>query len=94
MTWGSPEEVERRNRIRLATWAYAYEMLDDPVATDAEFDALCLAIRPEMSTGNPKLDAFFKRHFSPATGMWVRLHPDQRGLHRTYLRLKAYRETP
>lgn len=93
MSWGSPEEVERRNRIRLATWAYAYELLDDPVASDAEFDALCLAIRPEVPTGHKALDHFFATEFSPATGMWVRKHPDQRGLHRTYLRLKALKET-
>lgn len=89
MPWGSDEEVERRNRIRLAVWAYAYEAHDDPIATDAEFDGLAATIRPEMSTGNPKLDRFFATEFSPITGMWVRAHPDRRGLHRIYLRLKA-----
>jgi hypothetical protein len=86
--WGSPIEVERRNRIRLATWAYAYEVLDDPIASDEAFDSLALAIRPEMATGHPRLDAYFAKEFSAATGMWVRRHPDIPGLLRTYRRIK------
>lgn len=82
--WGTPEEVERRNRIRIALWAYAYEIMDDPLVTDAEFDALGLLIDPSLTTGNRKLDRFFEEHFTPSTGMWVRNHPDQRGLHRLY----------
>jgi hypothetical protein len=92
MPWGSPEEIERRNRIRIAVWAYAYEIMDDTLVSDAEFDALALKIDPTVSTGNRKLDRFFRAEFSPATGMWVRKHPDQRGLHRTYLRIKALRK--
>lgn len=94
MPWGSPEEIERRNRIRIAVWAYAYEFMDDPLVSDAEFDALALQINPSVSTGNRKLDRFFRSEFSPATGMWVRKHPDQRGLHRIYLRLKALSKEP
>ena len=94
MPWGTPEEIERRNRIRLAVWAYAYEFLDDPLVSDEEFDALALQINPAVKTGNRKLDRFFATEFSPSTGMWVRKHPDQRGLHRTYKRLKALKETP
>jgi hypothetical protein len=53
--------------------------------SDHEFDALCLRINPQMATGNRKIDAFFRKHFNPATGMWVRKHPDKPGLHHLYL---------
>lgn len=88
--WGSPVEVERRNRIRLSVWAYAYEVLDDPLVSDELFDTVAAQIDPTMPTGSKTLDAFFKAEFSPSTGMWVRKHPDQRGLHRVYLRIKDY----
>lgn len=88
MTWGTDEEVERRNRVRLSVWAYAYELQNDTLASDEAFDKLALLIRPEVSTGNKKLDRFFRTHFDPSTGMWVRKHPDLKGLHRTYVRLK------
>lgn len=91
MSWGSAIEVGRRNRIRLAVWACSYEVLDDPIASDEAFDALALAIRPEMATGHKKLDAFFAAEFSPATGVWVRKHPDQAGLMRVYRCIKACR---
>jgi hypothetical protein len=38
---------EIRNRIRVAAAAYAYEVENDPILTDAEFDALCLSINPK-----------------------------------------------
>jgi len=86
--WGTAVEVERRNRIRLSVWAYAYELMDDPLVSDELFDSVAAQIDPSVSTGNKKLDAFFKAEFSPFTGMWVRKHPDQRGLFRTYLRVR------
>ncbi len=36
--WGTPAEVERRRRILLALWAYAYEC-GDPLVEDAEYDS-------------------------------------------------------
>lgn len=78
----TPVERERRNRIRLAVAAYAYEVLNETIMPDAEFDALAMKIEPSMSTGHPVLDRFFMEHFDPFTGLWVRKHPDQAGLHR------------
>lgn len=81
-------EQERFNRIRVAAAAYAYEFLDDPIMSDAEFDSLCHKIRPDVSTVEPRhrrlserrrierLDDFFRTTFSPHTGQWVRQHPD------------------
>lgn len=42
--------------------------------SDAEFDKLCQEIDPSVSTGNRKLDNFFKKHFSPHTGQWAHNH--------------------
>lgn len=78
----SPVEIERRNRIRLSVAAYAYEMLNETIMSDAEFDALAMKIEPSMSTGHAVLDRFFMAQFDPFTGLWVRKHPDQQGLRR------------
>lgn len=75
---------ETRRRIRLAVAAYAYEFEDDPVMTDAEFDRIAMEIDPDAPTGNLVLDKFFMLFFEPATGMWVRNHPDIPGLKRLY----------
>jgi len=84
-------EIERRNRIRLSLAAYEYELgpfkcngLDMP---DCLWDALALSIRPEMSTGHPVMDKFFREVFSPDTGCWVRRHPELEKLVNLYSRL-------
>lgn len=79
--------AERRNRIRLAVAAYAYEFENDPILSDEDFDALAKAIQPHVTTGHPVLDEFFLARFQPYTGLWVREHPDIAGLARTYNRL-------
>lgn len=82
--WGSPVEVERRNRIRLSVAAYAYEYKDDSIMSDAEFDALSYKIDVSVSTKSRKLDNFFKKHFEPCTGMWIRRHPEKNKLEWLY----------
>ncbi len=67
---------EIRNRIRLSLAAYAYEYKDDPIMSDDEFDSLAKKINVDKSTGNRKLDNFFKKHFETDTGMWIRKHPE------------------
>lgn len=84
MSWGSPVERERRNRIRLTVAAYAYEVESHSVITDAEFDDLSLEINPSTSTGNNVVDDFFRRKFNPCTGMWVHDHPELDGIKRLY----------
>lgn len=83
-SWGSEVEVERRNRIRLTLAAYAYEFDDNLIMSDAEFDELSQAIRPEIETGMKKHDEFFRTHFDPNTGMWIRQHPFLRKVEHTY----------
>ncbi|RVU03570.1 hypothetical protein EOE18_14705 [Novosphingobium umbonatum] len=76
----SPEETEKRNRIRLSVFAYAYEVHDVSLISDADFDTLSLRIDPTVKTGHAVLDEFFATQFDPSTGMWVLQHPDQAGL--------------
>lgn len=83
-TWGSEVEVERRNRIRLTLAAYAYEYESNPIMSDAEFDELSKAIRPEIATGHKQHDKFFREKFEPDTGMWIRQHPFLRRVAATY----------
>lgn len=67
---------EIRRRIRVAVAAYAYEIKNDPVMSDSDYDALAREIDPDAATGNLLLDKFFMLHFDPSTGMWVRDHPE------------------
>ena len=67
---------EIKNRIRLSVAAYAYEFLGDSIMSDHEYDQLSLQINPQEETGNKKMDEFFKKHFQPDTGMWIRIHPE------------------
>lgn len=76
-TWGSPVELERKRRINVAVWAWAYEVHDVSLVSDAVFDSTCAAIDPTASTGNRKLDAFFKKSFQACTGQWVHNHPEK-----------------
>lgn len=83
---------ETRNRIKIAVAAYAYEVMDDPIMSDAEFDRLARAIRPSVMTGNFPCDMFFATAFNPSTGSWVRSHPGYGKLHGLYLMTKRATE--
>lgn len=79
-------EEERRLRIRLSIFAYAYEFMDTSLISDSEFDKMCLEVDLSIDTGNKKLDDFFKKEFNPSTGMWIRNHPEQLRLSEIYRR--------
>ncbi len=90
MTFVNPEI---RNRIRLSVAAYAYEVRNDPIMTDAEFDILSTKIAPGVPTGDVKFDRFFSTYFTPHSGMWIHRHPDKAGLERVYKMLtRSYDE--
>ena len=85
--WGTPVQVERRNRIRVTMAAFAYEYHSESIMSDGDFDKLCLQINPSISTitdlTDPeqirryeKIDRFFKEEFSPYTGQWIYKHPE------------------
>ena len=82
--WGSPIEIERRNRIRLSVAAFAYEFESDSIMSDGNFDSLAEAIDLRISTENEKLDEFFRAQFSPFTGQWIHDHPELDKLKKIY----------
>jgi len=82
--WGTTIERERRNRILVSVAAYAYEIKNTSIMSDGDYDALCLEVSPMRTTGHATLDAFFRKHFDPSTGMWVHQHPEIPGLARIY----------
>lgn len=71
-------------RIRLAVAAYTYEYEATSIMSDADYDRLSKEVNPKISTGNRKLDAFFRKHFHPDTGQWVHKHPEKHKLKRIY----------
>lgn len=75
-------EKEIKKRIKLCVWAYTYEMLDAPVASDAEFDKLVREIDLSVKTGNEEMDEYFKNNFIIDSGRWIHKHPDHEGLAR------------
>lgn len=89
--WGLAVEQERRNRIRISVYAYAYEMRDNSLISDSEYDVLARRINPAVTTGNHKLDLFFQKHYSPDTGMWIRSHPELDGIANIYERFYVQR---
>lgn len=78
----SEVELERMRRITVAAWAYAYEVENSPIVSDATYDEYARLIRPEISTGHAVLDDFFRTEFSPHTGAWVNKHPEKHKLAR------------
>ena len=68
--------TERRHRIRLSVFAYAYEFENESLISDGEYDTLSRLIDPKLKTGHKKLDKFFATKFEPDTGMWIREHPE------------------
>ena len=84
---------ETRLRIRLAVCAWAYEMHDDPLVSDDEFDAMAQRVDLSATTARPDLDEWFRQHFNPDTGIWVRSHPEPEALERIYRFLRRPRLT-
>lgn len=82
--WGSRVEKEIHRRIRLSVAAYSYEVLNESIMSDSEFDILCKEIDTDIKTGNKKLDTFFKTKFDPSTGQWIHSHPELDGIKKIY----------
>lgn len=80
-------EIEKRHRINVALWAYAYEVMDDPLVSDEKYDEVCREINPSISTGNVIMDEFFRNEFDSSTGMWIYKHPNIEGLRQIYSKL-------
>ena len=80
--------LETQRRIRVAVAAWAYEVHNDPIMSDAEFDALALSIDVDRSTLNGEMDDWFQAEFNADTGQWVHRHPDKARLERIYRMLR------
>ena len=72
---------ETRNRIKVSLAAYSYEVLSQPIMTDADYDALAKSINLDIDTRRPDLDKWFRRNFEPYTGSWIHGHPEKTRLH-------------
>lgn len=75
-----------RLRIKLSVYAYAYEMQSESLIPDSQFDQMCKEVKPEIETGNKKLDDFFKTEFDPSTGYWIHKHPELQKIVELYKR--------
>lgn len=69
--------LETRRRIRVAVAAWAYEVLQDPIMDDAEFDELAKSIDLSIDTRRPDLDKWYRKNFQSYTGSWVHGHPER-----------------
>ena len=83
--WGTPIEIERRRRIRLSLWAYAYEIAGAQLVDDARFDAEAYKSDPQIETGH--LDDWWQACFAPHTGQWIHSHPELQRLADLYDRV-------
>lgn len=77
-------EIERRERIKLSLAAFAYELKNESIMSDHEFDALAKEINPRLRTGHQVLDKFFATEFETDTGVWIRSHPELDRLNELY----------
>jgi len=84
--WGAWDEIERRIRIRLSVWAYAYEIAGTALVDDATYDALAYKSRPHIITG--RFDDWWRTFYTPYSGAWIYTHPDLNGIAKLYSRLK------
>lgn len=80
----SREEIERRRRILLSIWAYAYEFQNHSIVPDHVFDAQAYLVDLRIDTGRPVLDFWFRAMFQPHTGLWIHKHPELHKIERIY----------
>ena len=67
-------DKERRRRIMLSVWAYAYEFENKSLVSDAVFDSEAELVDTTVATG--RLDDWWKENFKAHTGIWVHNHPE------------------
>ena len=88
----------KQQRIKLTVTCFAYECCNDSLVSDFYWDELAQKVEAtkHVATGDERYDKFFREHFDPNTGMWIRKHPDLLNnsdkldkLYGYYLRLKA-----
>jgi hypothetical protein len=82
----------KRDRIRIALFAYAYEIANDPLISDSDYDKLAQRVEQNLhvETGNGELDFWFFDCFEAHTGMWVHQHPELDKLRNLYEKVKLH----
>lgn len=68
---------EKGRRCKVMVWAYAYEIANYSLVSDAMFDSVCKQIDVSKSTGYEELDSWFIDNFQPFTGMWIHELPEK-----------------
>lgn len=88
MKWGNLSELVRRDRIKVAVAAWAYEHGHPPIMSDKQYDALAQLVQAEINiaTGDHRMDRWFQRNFNADTGLWIHAHPNPAGLENIYAR--------
>jgi hypothetical protein len=82
----SPSEKETRKRIKIAVAAYAYEVHNNPIMSDDEYDRLAKSIDTMVPTSRPDLDDWFMNNYHAHTGMWIWQHPELQQIGELYAR--------
>jgi hypothetical protein len=77
-------EIETRRRIKLAIWAYAYEIENVSLVPDCVYDVECRLVDLSVATARGDLDAWFCSSFDPSTGMWIHHHPELNKIQQLY----------
>jgi hypothetical protein len=73
-----------RLRIQLSAAAHAYEKHNQSFLSDVDYDALSRRVDTTLTTGNRKMDKFFRDNFHSDTGMWIHRHPEREKLEVLY----------
>jgi len=84
--------LTKRNRIRVALFAYAYEIKNNPLVSDFAYDELAITVGDSLKqeTGHAELDFWFHENFDCITAMWVHAHPEIDKLEKLYARVKMF----
>lgn len=77
-------DEEKRKRIQVALWAYAYEIMNDPIVPDGVYDGVSHSIDTSISTGDEEMDNWFKENFVADTGQWIHIYPHLDKLKKKY----------
>ena len=78
---------QKKLRMLLSVWAFAYEIYDHSFVTDSEYDKQALLVDLSIATDREDLDSWFKDNYSPYTGQWVLGHPERERLNDIVKRL-------
>lgn len=82
-------EQIRRDRIRISMFAYAYDILGEPLVSDSDYDSLAKTLDNTTSTDNEIMDTFFKEEYVNHSGMWIHKHPQLERIRQLVLRYKT-----